>query len=189
MASIVDPAQDKQDFTGSREARRLVMLDGIHTFLEFPIIGVGAGQFKNYNPSERQAKFLETHNVLIQVAAETGIVGLAAFVFLIWRAVKAAWETRRMTRDPRWMSWMKRLHREDAARALAEHSVGLQAGLIGWLVCAMFASLAYNWTFYYVLALLVAARELAQHQIVMPDPGKQKRIPVQLQRVSTQAAI
>jgi putative inorganic carbon (HCO3(-)) transporter len=189
MASIVDPAQDKQDFTGSREARRLVMLDGIRTFFEFPVTGVGAGQFKNYNPSERQAKFLETHNVLIQVAAETGIVGLAAFIFLIWRAVKAAWETRRMTRDPNWMSWMRRLHREDAARALAEHSVGLQAGLIGWLVCAMFASLAYNWTFYYVLALLVAARELAQHQIVTPAPAKQKRIPVRLQRVSTQTAM
>jgi len=187
MASIVDEQQDKTDFTGSREARRLVMFDGINTFLEFPITGVGAGQFKNYNPSERQAKFLETHNVLIQVAAETGIAGLLIFAFLIWRAVKAAWETRHMTRDPRWMSWMRKLHREDAARGLAEHTVGMQAGLIGWLVCAMFASLAYNWTFYYVLALLVAARELAEHQVVMPVPAKQKRIRARSHRLSTQA--
>ena len=92
MTTIVDEQQDKQEFTGSREARRLVMGDGIDAFLEFPITGVGAGQFKNYNPPERQAKFLETHNVLIQVAAETGILGLLAFVFLIWRAVKAAWD-------------------------------------------------------------------------------------------------
>jgi O-antigen ligase len=188
MTSIVDEQQDKQEFTGSREARRLVMGDGIDAFLEFPITGVGAGQFKNYNPPERQAKFLETHNVLIQVAAETGVLGLLAFVFLIWRAVKAAWDTRRMTRDPEWMSWMRKLQRGDAARALAEHSVGLQAGLVGWLVCAMFASLAYNWTFYYVLALLVAARELAQHQIVSAVPAKQKRIHIGRRRLSTQAA-
>jgi O-antigen ligase len=188
MASIANEEQDKTDFTGSREARRLVMFDGINTFFEFPITGVGAGQFKNYNPADRQVKFLETHNVLIQVAAETGIAGFLVFAFLIWRAIKAAWETRRMTRDPRWMSWMRKLHREDAARGLAEHSVGMQAGLIGWLVCAMFASLAYNWTFYYVLALLVAARELAERQVVMPVPAKQKRIRVRTQPLSTQAA-
>jgi len=189
MASIVNEQQDKQEFTGSREARRLVMNDGVNAFFEFPITGVGAGQFKNYNPPERQAKFLETHNVLIQVAAETGIAGLLAFAFLIWRAIKAAWDTRQMTRDPQWMSWMRKLHRGDAARALAEHSVGMQAGLVGWLVCAMFASLAYNWTFYYVLALLVAARELAQHQIVLPVPVKQKRVSLRARRLSTQTAL
>jgi O-antigen ligase len=188
MASIIDEKQDKQEFTGSREARRLVMSDGIDAFFEFPITGVGAGQFKNYNPAERQAKFLETHNVIIQVAAETGIVGLLAFLFLIWRAIKAAWETKRLTRDTQWMSWMRKIRRADAARALAEHTVGMQAGLVGWLVCSMFASLAYNWTFYYVLALLVAARELAEHQVVVAVPAKQKKIPARTHRLSTQTA-
>ena len=189
MASIVDEEQDKQEFTGSREARRLVMTDGINTFFEFPLTGVGAGQFKNYNPPDRQAKYLETHNVYIQVAAETGIFGFLAFTFLIWRAIKVAWETRRLTRDAQWMSWMRKLRREDTARGLAEYTVGMQAGLVGWLVCAMFASLAYNWTFYYVLALLVAARELGEHQIVTPVPAKQKRIPVRSSRVSTSRTI
>jgi O-antigen ligase len=188
MTSIFDEQQDKQEFTGSRESRRLVMLDGINTFVEFPITGVGAGQFKNYNPADRQAKNLETHNVLIQVAAETGIVGLLAFGFLLWRAIKAARDTRRLTRDTKWMSWMRKIHRQDAANALAEHTVGMQAWLIGWFVCAMFASLAYNWTFYYVLALLVAARELAQHQMITPVPAKQKNIPVRSHRLSTQTA-
>jgi hypothetical protein len=36
----------------------------------------------------------------------------------------------------------------------------MAAGLAGWFVCAMFASVASNWTFYYVLALAVAGREL-----------------------------
>ncbi|HUK35379.1 MAG TPA: O-antigen ligase family protein [Vicinamibacterales bacterium] len=178
MASIVDAEQDKQEFTGSREARRLVMTDGINAFLEYPITGVGAGQFKNYNPSDRQAKFLETHNVLIQVAAETGIIGLLAFAFLIWRAIKAALETQRLTRDRRWMSSMRARHREDVGRALVEHTVGLHAGLIGWFVCAMFASLAYNWTFYYVLALIVAARALAIQQVYVAAPVKQKSVSV-----------
>ena len=188
MTSILDEQQDKQEFTGSRAARRQVMSYGISTFLEYPVTGVGAGQFKNYNPSDREAKFLETHNVLIQVAAETGIVGLLAFTFLIWRAIKAAWDTRRVTRDKNWMSWMRKLRRADAAHALAEHAVGLEAGLVGWFVCAMFASVAYNWTFYYVLALLVAARELATHQVFATAPAKQKKISVRTARLSTRTA-
>ena len=34
------------------------------------------------------------------------------------------------------------------------------ASLIGWFVCALFASVAYNWTFYYLLALAAAPRQL-----------------------------
>jgi hypothetical protein len=32
------------------------------------------------------------------------------------------------------------------------------ASLAGWVVCALFASVAYNWTFYYLLALAAAPR-------------------------------
>jgi hypothetical protein len=44
--------------------------------------------------------------------------------------------------------------------SLYAYSAGMTAGLIGWFVCSQFASVAYGWTFYYVLALIVAAREL-----------------------------
>ena len=30
------------------------------------------------------------------------------------------------------------------------------AALVGWFVCALFASVAFNWTFYYLLALAAA---------------------------------
>jgi branched-subunit amino acid transport protein len=45
-------------------------------------------------------------------------------------------------------------------RSLSVHTVAMTTGLIGWFVCAQFASVAYSWTFYYLLALIVAAREL-----------------------------
>jgi hypothetical protein len=35
----------------------------------------------------------------------------------------------------------------------------MTAALAGWFFCALFASVAYNWTFYYLLALAVAPRE------------------------------
>jgi O-antigen ligase len=174
MVSIVDEESDKQ-FTGSREARRIVMQEGIDAFLEYPLTGVGAGQFKNYNPPERKERWRETHNVLIQVAAETGIFGLFAFSFLILAGAVAAVTTQRRIRYALRRGATRDEARDDDARALGEHVLGLTAGLIGWFVCAMFASVAYNWTFYYLLALVVAARELARDQFPLPA---QKRISV-----------
>jgi O-antigen ligase len=174
MVSIVDEESDKQ-FTGSREARRTVMQEGIEAFLEHPVTGVGVGQFKNYNPPERKERWLETHNVLIQVAAETGFFGLLAFSFLLIAAATATITTQRRVRYALRRGAVRDEDRDDDARALGEHMLGLSAGLIGWFVCAMFASVAYNWTFYYLLALVVAARELARDRF--PLPG-QKRISV-----------
>jgi len=177
MVSIVDEDADNKQFTGSREARRTVMQEGIDAFLERPLTGVGVGQFKNYNPPERKERWLETHNALIQVASETGIFGLATFSFLIIAAAAAAITTQRRIRLA--LAFARRApqrkEREDDARALGEHVLGLSAGLIGWFVCALFASVAYNWTFYYLLALIVAARELASDRLLLPP---KKRISV-----------
>jgi len=185
MTTIVDDQQDKLQYTGSSEARQTVMGEGITTFLEFPLTGVGAGQFKNYNPEARKARYLETHNVLIQVAAETGILGLLAFSFLLWRAFKAAWTIRRTVRDRQWLSSVRKSGRSGVADALGQHTVGMTAGLVGWFACAMFASVAYSWTFYYVLALLVAGRELTFDQVRSAAPA----IPAKLKRLSPAAAV
>jgi len=167
MASIFDEQQDRTEFTGSREARRIVMEEGIETFMDHPLTGVGAGQFKNYNPPGKKERWRETHNALIQVAAETGIVGLLAFSFLIVRAAVATIAARRLLRhrgrggaDPLEAA----LSRTDRDRLLAL-SVALTAGLIGWFVCSLFASVAYSWTFYYLLAIIVALRELLQDRV------------------------
>jgi len=100
---------------------------------------------------------------MIQVAAETGVVGLSLFLFLIFRAATAAISTRRMLGDSRIRAPENRGVLPPADRqALYENTIALSAGLAGWFVCALFASVAYNWTFYYVFALIVAARELVR---------------------------
>jgi hypothetical protein len=48
---------------------------------------------------------------------------------------------------------------------LRAHSVAMAAGLTGWFVCSLFASVAYNWTFYYLLALIAAGRELTRDRL------------------------
>ena len=134
------------------------MREGWLTFLRFPLTGVGAGQFQNYNPPDRTVMWHETHNVFLQVLAELGIAGGACFVFLIGSMVTALARTKR---------WLRRPIIVDAfiPRELDQirmHVTAGTAGFAGWFVCAQFASIGYYWTFYYLLALIVAGREIAR---------------------------
>jgi O-antigen ligase len=240
MATIANEEQDKALFTGSAEARRVLLEEGVKAFLEHPLTGVGAGQFKNYNPPGRRERWRETHNSLLQVAADLGIFGVLAFVFLILSGVRAAFQSRRLlaragarvqpgtsTRRNRTgppvnrdgtgppmnrgglgpsmnrgelASPMSRgelaspMSRGELASPMSRGELGspmskderswlyayataLTAGLLGWFVCALFASVAYSWTFYYLLALLVATRDLVRErltQIAPPSQSSQK---------------
>jgi O-antigen ligase len=173
LGSIGNQAQDE---SGSRQARKDLMWEGWQTFVEHPITGVGAGQFKNYNPPDRLEPWRETHNVILQVAAELGIFGLLAFMLLIWQAVAALRWTRRVfgpsdtrARPPTDMPEaipVTDTFRPEERDYMRLHGAAMSAGLIGWLVCAQFASVGYYWTFYYLFALIVAARELTRDRIV-----------------------
>jgi len=140
----------------------------VRAFLENPLTGVGAGQFKNYDPKGRQESWRETHNVVLQVASELGIIGLVIFMFLVYRAGFAGRETRKLlpralgyVPKSRWGATPPRgpvvISLKDAA-FLDAHAATMAAAIAGWFLSALFASVAYNWTFYYLLALAIAPR-------------------------------
>ena len=175
VSSITD---ESRDATGSREARRVLLQEAWGTFLEFPMHGVGAGQFQNYNPPGRMEIWRETHNVILQVAAEMGVFGLIVFIFLLWRAGTAGAATRRLLRKasgtaPPKRAWAAQTDRptqvavvsEDQRSYLDAHAGAMTAAFMGWFVCALFASVAYSWTFYYLLALAAAPREILQDRL------------------------
>jgi O-antigen ligase len=113
--------------------------------------------------------------VFLQVAAELGIAGLAVFLFLLWRAFLAVYQTRRLLRRgaPRAARPGVRQARKGSApdispqdaMMLDAHSAAMAASLAGWLVCAFFGSIAYNWTFYYLLALAATPRDILRAAI------------------------
>jgi O-antigen ligase len=160
MGGIFDPAKDD---TGSREERRTILKEAWRVFLERPITGIGAGQYQNYNPPWKQQKWRQSHNLPLQVASETGIFGVAAFGFLVVVAFRASFSTRRT---------LARLARAPAVQAspdasrqvyvLRLHATALVAGLTGWFVCSLFSSIAYNWTFYYLIGLAAVTRDLTR---------------------------
>jgi len=175
IASITDKNLDQ---TGSREARSRLLRESFDAFVAHPLTGVGAGQFKNYNPDGRDEAWRESHNVVMQVAAELGISGLMIFGFLVARGMYGPIQTRRLLRQHH---GGRAQRRNGAVPALDEaereflftHAEMLSAALAGWFVCALFASVAYHWTFYYLLALAVVPRDYLRTRL--GDVGVQPR--------------
>jgi O-antigen ligase len=158
VASITDETVDD---SGSREARTTLAKEAWGAFLEDPLTGVGAGQFVNYNPEERIQAWKETHNVLLQIAAELGIFGLMAFGYLLARGFKAPARIRRLLRKSSARGALGQSVITPQERSMLEvHAIVVLASLAGWFVCALFASVAYHWTLYYVLGLAVTPRDI-----------------------------
>jgi putative inorganic carbon (hco3(-)) transporter len=171
VSSIVN-AED--DTTGSREARMTLLQDGWNAFLEHPLTGVGAGQFQNYNPPERQELWRETHNVELQVLSEMGLIGFGVFLWLLIRSGVTLFQTWNALRPrrrhggaafgdagftPQEREWMR------------AHVAACVAAFAGWLVSAQFGSIGYHWTLYYVVALSVAANEILIRRLAWARGG------------------
>ena len=165
MVSIFD---EERDTTGSRQARLDLMKEGVRVFAANPVFGIGLGQFVNYDPTGRKQAWNVTHNATLQVAAELGVVGLVPFVYLIVRAAGAARAARkaiilplRPGRRRGTMPQRRQLPPDPERETLLTLVTALGPALLGWIVCAQFASVALNWTFYLVLGILVATRAVA----------------------------
>ncbi len=95
MSSITD---ESLDASGSRDARRTLLGEAWQAFLAYPLTGVGAGNFKAYNPRGRTEPWQETHNVVLQVASELGVFGVLIFFYLVGRAFTARSRVSRLLR-------------------------------------------------------------------------------------------
>ena len=174
ISSITDSSKD--DYQSS-EARKRLFGEAFDAFVENPITGVGAGQFKDYKPEKRVEAWHETHNIWLQVASEIGVFGLAVFTFLMVRAFTGVWQTRRLLArvraaaaaakrpSPRRKPIVAPQISEEDAQFLDAHSAAMGASLVGFFVCSFFSSVAYNWTFYYLLVLAVAPRDILRERL------------------------
>jgi O-antigen ligase len=171
MSSIFNP---EEDVTGSREARKRLLREGYQAYLENPVFGLGAGNFVNYKPEEREEAWHQTHNAFLQVATELGTGGLVVFIVIVGSGYAAGLQTVTALRRARARHGRK--SREPAGRrALREplelYAAAVLASLTGWVVAAMFASVAYYWTLYLVLGLAITLRDIALREAGGPSPS------------------
>jgi hypothetical protein len=125
----------------SSEERLGCWSEALNMFRENPVIGVGAGQFKEHH-------YLTAHNSFLLTLAELGPIGFLLWTAAIYFAFKV---TLRVQKEM--------AGRPDAEAALS-WAVALFASLTGLVVSAVFLSLSYHpilWTYLGMTGALYAA--------------------------------
>lgn len=127
----------------STVTRIMTYLNGFRAFLEYPLFGVG---YANYE----RISFLNAHNSFLQALVETGVFGGTVYLTGIYAAVKLLFQV------IRWP--LRDLTEEELAEAEEIQHVAktLLAMLLGVLLCVLFLSLAFDFSWLLPLGLIAA---------------------------------
>jgi O-antigen ligase len=149
-----------QDQASSVSARKDDLKRSILVTLRHPLFGIGIGNFLL-----RSNRALATHNAYTQVSAEVGIAGLVFYVIFMVVPIK---RLRAIERDTVANRKKSRFH---------YLAIAMQASLIGYMVCSLFASVAFLWYVYYLVALSACLGRLYEIEqgigVVAASPGPQ----------------
>jgi putative inorganic carbon (hco3(-)) transporter len=92
-------AAEGQEFDSSAQERIELWQDAMNLFQSNPVLGAG---FQTYGYMGRVGDFRDTHNYFLKVLAETGLVGLALYLLLLWKLLRAGMNLYLGTDDPFW---------------------------------------------------------------------------------------
>lgn len=156
--------------TGSIDSASLirmsVMVSAFQVFLDHPVLGVGPGQFSRHYV-QAYARDPETgfrdlppgdwraHSLYLEIAAETGLIGLAAFLAIVLVLLHRLWSVRRRC-----------LHGDPE---LADMAAAFAMALVAYQVSGVFLHLSYQPYYWFLVAMASVAVHLTS-TIRRPEP-------------------
>lgn len=155
MATILDIAALVDDTAGEPDGailgRTTSNIAALNVFLENPVFGVGPGQyFTQYSQefaNELGLRRFDTgrraHNLYLELAADLGLVGLAAFMAVAGATLVGLWRARR-----RWLA---------ARPEIAEMATAMWFAVVAYLFSAVFLHLSYERYFWALMAIAASA--------------------------------
>lgn len=147
----------EEDLTGSSQARRELLNRATEVASNHLLIGVGMGNFHIYSIREQVA-----HNSYLEIAAELGLMGLLAYLILIFSPLGSL---RRLESETRNHQRGTLIGSPQAAESETYYlSVALQASLAAYIVCSFFGSVQYLWHLYYLVAYSFALKQIHARQ-------------------------
>ena len=136
------------DPTGSAQARWNGTVAALEHAVEHPLMGAGLGMNILVLNESLGATWRSVHNTYLEYAVDLGMPGLILFVLLLrscWRSVRAAGRTA----DPE----------------VAQLAEGIEISLLAFAVAAFFHPAAYEFYFYFVAGLAVAAKVVSGRDV------------------------
>jgi O-antigen ligase len=136
----------------AREARLVAWGAGWKMIKAHPLIGVGLGNFKTMMPAYRESEVNWAsigHNTYVEGAAELGIPGLIVFLGIWVSSFRMLGRLRRRAQSAR-------------SRSLLVIALGLQAGMVSYLVSACFVSAWWYKMWWLLLFLALCLDRLAK---------------------------
>lgn len=143
---------------GAIRGRLTEMLAALLVFVDHPVLGVGPGQYAAFYSVDYQLNsdiafrhlpiVRRAHNLYVEIAAETGTIGLGTFMAIVLVLMVRLWQARR-----RWAH-----SRPD----LTNLTTAFWLSIIAYLVTGMFAHLSYQRYYWFLLALAGATLHISQ---------------------------
>lgn len=148
--------RDTVEGNGAIRGRLTEMLAAYHVFLDYPILGVGPGQYAQFYSMKYMEdpsiafKSIDTvrraHCLYTELAAETGLLGSLLFLTIVFTLMHRIWRLRAMLARDR--------------LDLSNLAAGFWLGIVAYMVTAVFLQLAYQRYLWLFLALVGAAIQI-----------------------------
>jgi len=146
---------DMEDINETSSGRIEIWEAGAKMIVARPILGVGAGAFSVAAGSGEfgYSRYMQAHNLYIQLMASTGIVGFAVWFLFIYYLVGSLRDLSRSVQNRIRMLWV------------SIYCKGFFVALIALFVSGMFGHNLYRYTWYMMAGLVVALVAIIKDQL------------------------
>ena len=127
---------------GSIKHRWMLLKESLIVTAEHPLVGVGPGNFKGFTGT-----WQVTHNSYTEMSSEAGLPALFLYLMILWFAFKNLHESKRLVGG------------QDEFMLFAG---ALHASLIGYVIGSFFASVAYSFFPYFLVAYTTALLKVSR---------------------------
>ncbi len=168
FAYVVMPEQYKERFASttdlssetaaSESARGRIegLVDGFKLFMMSPLTGIGVGCYSDARHQEF-GTYLAAHNLLGELIAEAGFLGLVAFSFFVWAIFRSIKDAR---------TYLRSRQASSDARFLYGLTEGLYISFLMLFLLGMAAHNLYRYNWYFFAALVAVTVRV----MYFPDP-------------------
>jgi putative inorganic carbon (hco3(-)) transporter len=148
-------------------ARQNDLKRSLFVLVHHPLLGVGLNNYVLFSNTDHA-----THNAYTQVGAEVGVPAMIVYVMFLLASLKPLREIAQETKEA------------DPKSRFRYLAAGFEASLIGYMVASFFASVAFLWYLYYLVAYAICLKRLYLAAVAKTSPAKTPQVQPALARAA-----